>query len=102
MDAKSLLADVEDALSSHPDKFFARRAAERVIEGAIGDADECEMCAGFGYVTVARPAPPELEDAELIAVAAARSYAAKCRSAVARTHLEHLLAIVDRVAGGDE
>jgi hypothetical protein len=49
--AASLVDDVIEALQSHPDPFWARQAAQRVLDEHESDPEEREMCAGYGYVS---------------------------------------------------
>jgi hypothetical protein len=87
-----------DALSSHPDKFWARQEAQRILIEALSDPEECPMCAGDGCVF---EPDVELTEAEKLTLAAAREFAVKARGK-AKEHLASLLAIVDRATGDCE
>ena len=51
IDADSLLKKIEEALESHPDHFFARRAAVKVIEEELEEPlAELELAYEMGFV----------------------------------------------------
>lgn len=88
-----LVDDVIEALASHPDPYWARLAAQRVIDDSASD-DECEMCAGFGYVSSTDVA---LTDSEERAMEAAGAFVEKAKKSAAKDHVRALLSIIARL-----
>lgn len=94
MPASHLVDEVIEALQSHPDPYWARQAAVRVLDEHESDPDECEMCAGFGYAVDRNV---ELAGDEESALEAATAWAQKARKYDGKTHCLALIKIITRL-----